>query len=238
MDIEGLEAFSKEFNESINAIHLSLSVCNNDFLNPLNSMFIDVGVTYAGAFLFGTAIPGVGGLIAGFRDHGVKGAVIGGLSGAAVGLTAAAVAMSFGVVGIPLALIMGAVSSFGGKAMTDLVFGKKDKTEANVEKIRESMLLAVTNMLGELKGAAALENWLKETCESSYNSIADDIDREWENSLESMENTLTQIKIDLEMGSANKTKTENDLKTCAGEISEVISAMKPIKDRLSQSLQS
>ncbi len=236
-DIEGLEDFGKEFNENMEAIHLGLSLERSGKTSPLSGVFLDMSINYASSYLFGTALPGVGGLVAGFREHGVKGAVVGGLSGAAVGFAAATIAMSLGVVGLPLALIMGAVSTFGGKTITNLIFGKKNTVESNVEKIRKSMMSAVTNMLGEFKRAATLENWLKETCESSYNSIADDIDQEWENTLASMENTLTQIKVDLEMGAANKAKTENDLKAYAGEISEIITTMKPIKDRLSTSLQ-
>lgn len=237
IDIEGLEGFGKEFNERMNDIHVGLSLNGTSEGSALTNSLIDAGVVYASSLIFGAAIPGVGGLVAGFRDHGVKGAVVGGLSGAASGFAAAALAMSIGVAGIPLALIMGAVSAFGGKAITNLIFGSKKAPASNVEKIRNSLMATVSNMLDEFKRSSSLENWLKETCESSYNSIADDIDQEWENTLASMESTLTQIKVDLEMGAATKAKTESDMRAYATEISEIITAMKPIKDKLSMSLQ-
>lgn len=237
IDIEGLEGFGKEFNERMNDIHVGLSLSGTSEGSALTNSLIDAGVVYASSLIFGAAIPGVGGLVAGFRDHGVKGAVVGGLSGAASGFAAAALAMSIGVAGIPLALIMGAVSAFGGKAITNLIFGSKKAPASNVEKIRSSLMATVSNMLDEFKRSSSLENWLKETCESSYNSIADDIDQEWENTLASMESTLTQIKVDLEMGAATKAKTESDMRAYATEISEIITAMKPIKDKLSMSLQ-
>lgn len=237
IDIEGLEGFGKEFNERMNDIHVGLSLNGTSEGSTLTNSLIDAGVVYASSLIFGAAIPGVGGLVAGFRDHGVKGAVVGGLSGAASGFAAAALAMSIGVAGIPLALIMGAVSAFGGKAITNLIFGSKKAPASNVEKIRNSLMATVSNMLDEFKRSSSLENWLKETCESSYNSIADDIDQEWENTLASMESTLTQIKVDLEMGAATKAKTESDMRAYATEISEIITAMKPIKDKLSMSLQ-
>lgn len=237
IDIEGLEGFGKEFNERMNDIHVGLSLNGTSEGSALTNSLIDAGVVYASSLIFGAAIPGVGGLVAGFRDHGVKGAIVGGLSGAASGFAAAALAMSIGVAGIPLALIMGAVSAFGGKAITNLIFGSKKAPASNVEKIRNSLMATVSNMLDEFKRSSSLENWLKETCESSYNSIADDIDQEWENTLASMESTLTQIKVDLEMGAATKAKTESDMRAYATEISEIITAMKPIKDKLSMSLQ-
>lgn len=237
IDIEGLEGFGNEFNERMNDIHVGLSLNGTSEGSALTNSLIDAGVVYASSLIFGAAIPGVGGLVAGFRDHGVKGAVVGGLSGAASGFAAAALAMSIGVAGIPLALIMGAVSAFGGKAITNLIFGSKKAPASNVEKIRNSLMATVSNMLDEFKRSSSLENWLKETCESSYNSIADDIDQEWENTLASMESTLTQIKVDLEMGAATKAKTESDMRAYATEISEIITAMKPIKDKLSMSLQ-
>lgn len=237
IDIEGLEGFGKEFNERMNDIHVGLSLNGTSEGSALTNSLIDAGVVYASSLIFGAAIPGVGGLVAGFRDHGVKGAVVGGLSGAASGFAAAALAMSIGVAGIPLALIMGAVSAFGGKAITNLIFGSKKAPASNVEKIRNSLMATVSNMLDEFKRSSSLENWLKETCESSYNSIADDIDQEWENTLASMESTLTQIKVDLEMGAATKAKTESDMRAYATEISEIITAIKPIKDKLSMSLQ-
>lgn len=237
IDIEGLEGFGKEFNESMNDIHVGLSLSGTSEGSALTNSLIDAGVVYASSLILGAAIPGVGGLVAGFRDHGAKGAIVGGLSGAASGFAAAALAMSIGVAGIPLALIMGAVSAFGGKAITNLIFGSKKAPASNVEKIRSSLMATVSNMLDEFKRSSSLENWLKETCESSYNSIADDIDQEWENTLASMESTLTQIKVDLEMGAATKAKTESDMRAYATEISEIITAMKPIKDKLSMSLQ-
>lgn len=237
IDIEGFEGFGKEFNERMNDIHVGLSLSGTSEGSALTNSLIDAGVVYASSLIFGAAIPGVGGLVAGFRDHGAKGAIVGGLSGAASGFAAAALAMSIGVAGIPLALIMGTVSAFGGKAITNLIFGSKKAPASNVEKIRSSLMATVSNMLDEFKRSYSLENWLKETCESSYNSIADDIDQEWENTLASMESTLTQIKVDLEMGVATKAKTESDMRAYATEISEIITAMKPIKDKLSMSLQ-
>ena len=67
--------------------------------------------------------------------------------------------------------------------------------------------------------------------------MAVDLDKEWENSLASMENTLMQIKVDLEMGAATKEKTEIDMNNYATEISEIMEIMKPIKDKLLTSLQ-
>ncbi|MBR6513672.1 MAG: dynamin family protein [Clostridia bacterium] len=236
-DVSGLEEFGKEFNNSMNDIHVSLSLSKTNRRDHTVSTLIDAGVIFGGALFFGTVIPGVGALVSGFKDHGVKGAVVGGLAGAACGIAAGLLAAPLGVVGIPLALVMGSVSAFGGKTITNLIFGKKKEIDNNINKVRESLVATVAKVMDEFKRSHNLENWLKETCETSYNSIADDIDREWENTLVSMENTLTQIKVDLSMEAANKAKIENDMQTYASEISEIIATINPIKNKLSASLQ-
>lgn len=238
-DVQELEEFSKELSEGLDQIHFKLSANggnHND--SAVKNILFDVGGMYATLAVFGANIPGIGGLVAGFKEHGVKGAVAGGLSGVTIGFAAAMLCASVGIFGLPFALIAGTASTFGGKAVTNLLFGSNKSNGVNTEKIRSSLLTAVTDILREFKSAASLENWLKETCESAYSSIADDIDKEWENSLASMENTLTQIKIDIEMNAANKTKLENDMKAYADEISAIAETMKPIKDKLSMSLHS
>lgn len=235
-DIEGLERFGQEFSATLNDIHLGFSEKKNSAVSVVTSTLVDVGITYASIYLLGNFVPGIGGLITGFRDHGVKGAVVGGLSGVAAGSLALAAAAAAGVVGLPLALIMGAAATFGGKAITRLVFGAPSKKDTKTDKIRENIENSVNKMMMDFRKSGALEDWLKGVCERSYNDIANDIDKEWENSLDAMENTLTQIRIDLEMSAVNKEKTESDLRNYFSEITELMTAISPIKKKLSHSL--
>ena len=234
-DVKGLENFGNEFNEALQDIRVGLTLGADGTGSILKDSLIDMGGIYAATFLFGAALPGIGALVAGFRDYGLKGAVVGGATGAAAGLLTGSLALTMGVVGLPLVLIMGAAATFGGKGITKLLFGRGNKS-AETDKIRSAMLASVTKMMSEFRSSGSLEGWLKETCETSYNSIANDIDREWENSLANIESTLTQIKIDLEMNAVNKQKKEADLREYASEIAGIIETVKPIRERLAESL--
>lgn len=236
-DIQGLERFGNEFNSAMDNIHVNMSVNGNEQNSTLKNTCIDFGALIGSQALFGTVLPGVGGLVAGYRDHGVKGAVVGGVTGLVASNLVASMAITAGIAALPALLIVSAVSSFGGKAMANLLFGKKQSAPSGVEGVRNALMRSVMNALRDFKGSSTIENWLKETCETSYDSVAVDLDKEWENSLASMENTLMQIKVDLEMGAATKEKTEIDMNNYATEISEIMEIMKPIKDKLLTSLQ-
>ncbi len=236
-DVRALEDFGREIAEGLDSIRINLTAGSASADgSTLKNILFDVGGMYATLAVFGANIPGVGGLIAGFREHGMKGAVVGGLSGAAIGFAAAMLCTTVGIVGLPFALIAGTASTFGAKAVTKLLFGGGNGGTKNEDKIREAMQSAVANMMAELRSSSVLEDWLKETCKTTYSAIADDIDTEWENSLISMENTLTQIKVDLEMGAANQAKIEADMQGYAAEIADITAEINPIKDKLTAGL--
>lgn len=237
-DIESLKDFSIELEQSLGGIRNSISLKakkeGSTFEGIGKDILIDVGGIYATLALLGANIPGVGGLVAGFKEHGVKGAVAGGLSGTVIGFTAAILASSVGIFGLPFALIAGTASTFGGKAITNLIFGKKDKKADNaVGELRENLRNTTKDLVEKLKQTHSMEDWLKQTCEDAYGEMAANIDKEWEMSLTNMEDTLTQIKIDIEMNAANKEKCEQDMKEMEKEIKSVLDSIKTVQNKLS-----
>lgn len=237
-DIESLKAFSIELEQSLGGIRNNISLKakkeKGTFEGIGKDIFIDVGGMYATLALLGANIPGVGGLVAGFKEHGVKGAVTGGLSGTIIGFTAAILASSVGIFGLPFALIAGTASTFGGKAITNLIFGKKDKKVNNAaSELRENLRNTIKDLAEKLKQTHSMENWLKQTCEDAYGEMAANIDKEWEMSLTNMEDTLTQIKIDIEMNEANKEKCKKDMKEMEKEIKSVLESIKTVQNKLS-----
>lgn len=180
-------------------------------------------------------LPGVGGLISGFKEHGIKGAAVGGLTGAGITVALSLLLPTIGIVGLPFTLIAGIAGSFGGKKITQLVFGKKERA-VNMEKIRDSLLASVQQALNELRANGVLENWLQDTCEKTYNQVADNMDQEWENSLQTLESTLSQIKIDLEMNAENRKKIEQKMQEHSEIIQNVLTNVQPIYSKLSAAL--
>ncbi len=238
-DVESLKSFGEQFNQNLSDIRLNLTARTNG--NMLRSVAVgtlaETVSIFGGALLTGYALPGIGGLISGFMDHGVKGALVGGAAGIATGLVAAALLGSVSVVGLPFVLITGIASTFGGKSITNLIFGKKKRvTVPSADQIRSQLMDSVSKTMAELRESQVVEKWLKNTCDQLYSSVADNIDKEWENSLRSMEDTLTQIKIDLEMNAEAHKNTESSMNEYAESITHVLQIVQPIYEKLNSSL--
>ena len=238
-DIEKLNSFNVELNNTLASIHGNISSKGSlkPTLSDAGNIIADAGVTLATWVLSsGTGLlPGVGGVIAGFKEHGWKGAATGGISGVAIGMLVFSV-LGTVVTGPALALLMGAASTFGGKAVTRLIFGKEYSEDKVIANLKKEASNAVKTVIIDMKNAQTIENWLKETCENAYGKVADDIDNEWENTLASMEATLTQIRIDIEMNAANKEKLLAQFKSYISDIEQVLAIILPIREKLSFAL--
>ncbi len=243
-DVQVVHDFSFELEQNLGSIHDSIRLPSGSQSNGgsmVSTVLIDAGVMFGTATLSaGTSmIPGLGGLIAGFREHGIKGAVVGGLSGAVLstlGISLAATA--FGIVGLPVAIIGGIAGSFGGRGITRLIFGKKEQPKAapDFSVLTEKLNEAVNSMMYEMRKESALEKWLKETCDEAYSMVAANIDDELERALSGMEETLTQIKIDIKMNEENKSNCEKELNDNEATIVSILNELAPIKDKLTASL--
>lgn len=250
-DVEELQEFGKEFNSNLSDIQLNIQnvasskvvVGNGGTIkNVATEVIADIAARVAIEMVAGASVPGIGGIISGYREHGIKGAVVGGASGAVIGTAAVMGLAALGLAGLPLALVGGVIASFGGRSITRLVFGKKDKPQPqqpatiDLEKVRGNLYDAVDKNVAELRNSATIEKWLKETCEEMYGKMADDIDREWENSLVTMEQNLSQIKMDLKMSEENRKKTEAELEEYITVVKNVVESISPIADKLNHAL--
>ena len=239
-DIEGLESFGNEFNASMQEIQLDIhaEAASSGTGGVSGAVISTIGNT-ALAAATGYAIPGIGGIITGYQEHGIKGAVVGGISGGLLGAGSIAALTAIGVVGFPLVVAGSIIAAFGGRAVTRFFFGRKEPQRSvtvDLERIRSSIYDSVDQNITNLRSSATVEKWLKETCDELYNKIADDIDREWENSLVTMEQNLSQIRLDLQMSEENRKKTEEDLSEYAAVVGEVVTEITPVYDKLTAAL--
>ncbi|MBQ4630761.1 MAG: dynamin family protein [Clostridia bacterium] len=232
-DIKDIHTFSIELENDISDIHNNIRISANsgDSSGYSSDALIGLSTSVASGLLFDAVFPGVGGIISGYREHGLKGAVVGGIAGGMVG--SVAIGLGIGLVGAltwPVAIIGGIASAFGGKAITNFFFGKKNKKASpDVETIRDNLRDAVRNVIGEMRKDSQLEEWLKETCEAAYDKIGKEIDEELEKALASMEETLTQIKIDIKLNQENKTKCEKELNDSKEIITSVLESLKSVE---------
>ena len=245
-DVAALESFGADFAETVNDIQINLrtpSVSTDaNFGSNAKSVLLDVGAMVGAGWLFGTALPGVGALISGYREHGVKGAVVGGLSGAGIGVAAAGIAAGiFGasIIGWPLLLIVGAASTFGGRAVTNLIFGKKKQQQSaavSADAVRDKLLESTENAVAQMRDDKVLEKWLKDYCKNAYESVADNIDGEWENTLITLEGSLSEIEADIKMNETNKNNLVNTMNGYVEVINSVLQEVQPIHEKLTAAL--
>lgn len=247
-DVDELKEFGVEFNASMNEIQTNIqtnavsSGSSGGTGGTIIAGAVEGIANVALASFAGGLIPGIGGIISGYREHGFKGALVGGASGAAISFATILGLGSLGLVGLPLAIAGGLVASFGGRAITRLFFGKKDNPAPkqtptiDIEKVKAGIYDSVDNNITQMRNSATIEKWLKDTCDEMYNKMADDIDREWENTLVTMEENLSQIKLDLQQSEDNRKKTEEDLEEYAAVIKNVVDMITPISNKLNAAL--
>jgi len=242
-DVEYLEEFGKEFASDMQTIqtNISLRTKSTSGGKPNTGVAAAIGAAtmFIGANVFDAFIPGVGGIIAGWREHGLKGAVVGGLAGSGIALGAVLAAGALGVVGLPAALIGGIAAAFGGKGIANLFFGKK-KVEPSVsiseESVRINLLKAADTSIENLRSEKVLEKWLKDTCNNTYEKVAEDIDREWENTLGTMERTLSKIEADLVKNAEDKIRAEEEMQNQLADIQEIMNSLEPVYKKLNAGL--
>lgn len=237
-DIEELETLGKEISSTLSQIQININNSSTDsfsknIVSSTLSVLLDAGVS------LGVGIPGIGGIVSGFRNAGIKGAAVGGLTGAAAAtaILVATVATA-GTLTIPMILISSVASTLVGSGLTKLIFGKK-KAEENTEKIekviagtKNSLREAVDSVIVNLRSESFLEKWLKESCEKIYDNVADDIDREWEASLEAMEESLRQIEQDLTKNEVMREEKEKELLMLEDKIVSIVNDLKPVNDKV------
>lgn len=238
-DIGELKKLAVETDEILSTIRNEISAKScyvDDNKTMAKNVIADVGGIYAGVALFGGVLPGIGAIISGYREHGVKGAVVGGVSGAVIGVSTGLLLMPLGIVGLPFALIMGVASAFGGNAITRMIFGKKNNSGGQIETTRQKILDSIPSIINNLKTENVIENWLAETCENMYNNIAVEIDKELESNIMGLEDTIRQITIDIETNAANKEILIRNLDGYVDEIEVLLKDISPVQKKLTESL--
>lgn len=189
---------------------------------------VDTVTSYSG-------ILAIGGIISGWKENGIPGALVGGGAGFAAGCLAMLGALSLGVAGLPLALIGGVVSTFGGKAVTKLVFRRKI-AERNVEQLRAELRKGTYENLDMLRSQRMLENWLKDTADNAFWSLSENLDKETEIMLQDTERTLGKIHADLERNKANHESVFKELEKKQKVLEEICEMILPVKNKLDEAM--
>lgn len=208
------------------------------------STAFDWGVVAVDALTNCGGLVGIGGVLTGFKEHGLPGALVGGGVGFVAGwgamiatvVAGSAVGLSLGTLGLPVMVIGGIASAFSGKGAVKAIFGKNKEKE--IAELRASLRKYVGHYMDELRKDRPLETWLRDTTDSAYKAIADQLDRDVEGALLSMENNLTRIKLDLQKNAVEREKLLQDMNKLSQSLLDVCEKIRPVKERLADALNS
>ena len=208
---------------------------------------------------FTNIVPGLGGAISGFKDYGPIGGLVGLGTGfiatnAAVYATAYVAGAVLGTAAMsllaPILVIGGVAGAFGGKKITEGIFsffGKEKKSKAktvqrkelsenDIVTIRNNLVNSIHDSVNNLRAEHTLENWLKNITDETFETLADRLDRETEDALRGLQETLTNIQVDLGKGEVHQKEMQERLNGYHQDLMNIANTIAPVKEKLDESL--
>ncbi|MCD7715860.1 MAG: dynamin family protein [Lachnospiraceae bacterium] len=225
-----------ELAEQLNGIALNIkknSVTDDALIVGVDGLSNLLAAT--GFALFSTgSLPfmGLGGLVEGYREAGLKGGVTGFVSGAATS-TAVAAALVFGLGSVPylpFAVITGVAGSLGGKAFTSLVWGK-DISERKTKEIRDELKQTIHPTITALKDQKLLEDWAQQQVQTQVDGMIAQLEEETEMIISDTEATLNAIAAEMSSVSQNKEQKLKEYSELAEKLNQVKDKMTPVLEK-------
>ncbi len=232
-----LSRFAQGLSADLAEVQLKLTKRNS-------SAAFDWGVVAVDALTNCVGLFGIGGVLTGFKEHGLPGALVGGGVGFVAGygaMNALAVAglgagLAASTLLLPMVVLGGIVSAFAGKGAVKMLFGKNRDKE--ISALRSELRKYVIQYVDELRRSRPLEIWLRDTTNSTYKAIAEQLDRDVEATLLSMESSLTQIKLDLQKNESEREKLLGSMDKLSQSLLGVCETIRPVKEKLASALNS
>ena len=147
--------------------------------------------------------------------------------GIALGLTGGALIL-------PVIVASGMVSTFAGKGAVKKLFGKNREKE--IAALRAELHKYVDQYMVDLRMKRPLETWLRDTTNTTYKAVAEQLNQDVESTLLSMENNLTRIKLDLQKNATQRRQILSDMERLGQTLQDVCAKITPVKERLASAL--
>lgn len=176
-------------------------------------------------------IYGIGGIVAGFRAAGVKGAIAGGGVGLVANLAAASILASLSIVGLPMVMISCAIGTLVSKKFSETVFGadvgKKKLTELKTE-MKKNVSLAIR----EMQVNRNLETWIEEMVVKRFDELIASMEDECEKMLHDSERSMDEIRKDLAKSEAERANTLKRLEDAENRCVALVKELQPICEKV------
>lgn len=233
-DILGEEAlrlgeFMEGASQELTSQMAGFSTSKEGALSVLASAGVD-GAVMMGTFIYtGAAIPGIGGMIEGFRLAGTKGAVVGGASATAASLAVGLLAgFAFSLYGLPLLILTTVSGTAVGKFVTKALFGG----ERAAEEIRQAALKSVDEMLADMKRSCQLENMISQRVDTVFEDLNNSLEAECEAMLEETQKNMFAIKEQLNKSKAERDRLRKHYNKCIEDAKTVLETLQPAAQKV------
>lgn len=144
---------------------------------------------------------GLGGIYTGYRNAGVKGALVGGGLSVGAAVSVAVILAEMALAGPAALLIAALAGTAAGKFGTAFLF-RRDIGQRKLEQMRATVRENITAAVSELRTGRELENWADEQVRQRFDELIAGLEAETERLLKSTEASMDEIKHDI---------TENEL---------------------------
>ena len=195
-------------------------------LDTTNLMAIGVDVLTDFMGLYGIA-----GIVSGYREAGIKGAVAGGGVGLVANLAAASLLASMSIVGLPMLVISCAVGSVVSKKFAGFLFAK-DVGQRKLNELRAQLRKNLEEVLDDMESGRELENWVCQRVEQSFDELTACMEDECETMLKDTDYTMDAIKKDLVQNEVQRKKLAEEYDESLVSVKQILENLKPIHDRV------
>lgn len=188
-----LSEYEGQFGATMDAIGIAFrpESSNSGAGGIVGGVMLDIVTTAASNVVFG-----LGGIVSGFQEQGVKGAVTGGIAGLGAGLAAEAVLAAVAIpLTWPVVIGIGLLSSFAGRGAVRAIFGgARESTAVTLDQFRTALKTSAQAMVDSQKSSRELERLVNEQINTGFAAIKEKVETETENVLKDTEQTLADIR--------------------------------------------
>ena len=179
---------------------------------------------------------GIGGIVAGYKNAGIKGALTGGVTSFAASVLTYMLIGSMGIAfTLPVMAIAAIAGGASGKFITSLLF-KKDMGKKKLEEIKKSMNEAIDKIIMEMQSKRELESWASDVAQKRFDELIAGMEAECERMLRDTEASMDAIKQDLTENELHRRQMEENCDAVLINVQKLCEALQPINGKVTEVL--
>lgn len=222
-----LGSFMEEMTQRVDTIQLEISAGKKGF-DAGDAVMLGVDTLIGGW--------GIGGILAGYKNAGVKGAIVGGGVSHIATLSVGALLASLSVAALPLVLISCVAGAAAGKFITSALFSG-EKAKQQLAELRSAVKKQIHDMIYEMQGKKELENWACGLVDERFQELINGMEDECEKLLTDTESTMDSIKESLAKNEIQREQMQKKCDKAVSYIKHLNEQLAPLSQKVCQTLQ-